>query len=327
MKYIELKNDIKEGARGVYLFEGDDAYFRENGVKQVKDAFLSMPELNFASFDGETLKGGAIQDLVSALESFPFMSEKRIVKVSEFYPSESEYEKFLKPLFADFPASSVLLIVNSQSKKGVDLKRRGGVTYVDCNRADGETVAKWAYITLKRAGYPADAAACDAIAAYCLNDMARVSVEVEKLINYAPEKTLTRADVDELVYKDADYRIYEMTNAVARRDFDKFCEIRRDLVKKAGDEITVINGLFNYFKNLLSILQSKADDYELSALLKMKEYGVKKSREQARAIGRKKLEIYVEKLYAAASGVKCGEITPQSALSGCENYIFFGGGQ
>ena len=324
MKYTELKNSIQEGARPVYLLEGDDAYFRTHGEEQIKSAFLSMPELNWATFDGETLKGGAISELVTALENFPFMSEKRLIKVSEFYPSESDFEKYLKPLFDDFPPTAILIIVNVGSKKGVDLKRKGIVTYVDCSHADSETVAKWAYITLKRAGFPAEAAACDGIAAYCLNDMARVSVEVQKLIDYAPERVITLADIDGLVYKDADYRMYEMTGAVARRDFDKFCAVGAELVQKSGDEISVLNGLYSYFRNLLSIIQSGASDAELAGLLKMKEYGVKKSREQARAIGKLRLEELTAKLYASISDVKSGLITAQSALSNCKNAIFFG---
>ena len=94
MKFTELKNDIKQGARQIYLLEGDDAYFRMKGEEQIKSAFLSMPELNFSSFDGESLKGGGIQELISAIESFPFMAEKRLVKVTEFHPSETEYEKY-----------------------------------------------------------------------------------------------------------------------------------------------------------------------------------------------------------------------------------------
>ena len=53
MKYTELKSSIKEGAKPVYLLEGDDAYFRMKGEEQIKEAFLDMPELNFTAFDGE----------------------------------------------------------------------------------------------------------------------------------------------------------------------------------------------------------------------------------------------------------------------------------
>ncbi len=323
MKYTELKQSISEGAKAVYLLEGDDAYFRMKGEEQIKAAFLEMPELNYSSFDGETLKGSGISALVTAVKNYPFMSEKRVIKVSEFYPTESEYTNYLKNLFDNFPPSSILIIVNSGAKKGVDLKRKGYVTFVDCNKADLETVSKWAYITLRRAGVNTSAACCDAIAEYCLCNMARVSVEVQKLIDYKKEGTLTKEEVDELVFKDADYRIYELTSAAARRDFTKFCEIADELQKKAGDEVFLLNGLFNYFRNLLTIISSGESDAELSKLLKMKEYGVKKSREQAERIGQKQLIKWVGYIYSAISDMKCGRITPQSAVQTVQNAIFF----
>ena len=40
MEYTELKQSIAEGAKPVYLLEGDDAYFRIKGEEQIKSAFL-----------------------------------------------------------------------------------------------------------------------------------------------------------------------------------------------------------------------------------------------------------------------------------------------
>jgi DNA polymerase III delta subunit len=234
MKYTELKNDIKEGAKSIYLLEGDDAYFRQKGEEMIKSAFVSMPELNYSSFDGETLKGSALTSLVSALESFPFMSEKRLVKVSNFYPSESEFEHYLKKLFENFPADSILLIVNQEGKKGVDLKRKKIVTYVDCNRADEETVTKWAYITLKRANITASVEVCSLIARYCLCNMARVALEVEKIIDYKVSGELSATEVDELVYKD---RTIKCTNLQMRSQgvtSKSFAKLRANSAKRAG---------------------------------------------------------------------------------------------
>ena len=236
MKFTQLKEDLKAGARPIYLIEGDDAYFRIKAEEQIKAAFLQNAELNFSTFDGAQYKGQALTEITSALSAFPFMSDKRIVKISEFYPAESDFERYLKPLFENFPETTVLLIVNSQTKKGVDLKRRKSVTFVDCNKSDRETVAKWAYITMKRAGVSSSVEACEAIADYCLCDMSRVSKEVEKLIACGKEGMITKTDVDGLVYKDADFRVYQMTGAVARRDYSAFAEIYSDLLGK-GYEI------------------------------------------------------------------------------------------
>lgn len=324
MKFTELKNDIAQGARSIYLLDGDDAYFRMKGEEMIKSAFMQMPELNFTSFDGEALKGGAITSLTSAFESYPFMSEKRIVKVTSLHPSESEYEKYLKKSFENFPSSSILIIVNHEGKKGVDLKRKNCITYVDCNRADEETVAKWIYLTFRRSGITAPADVCTSVARYCLCNMSRVALEVEKLTDYKKEGTLTREEVDALVFKDAEYRMYEMTNAVARRDFGKYIEVQSDFCRKSGDETSVLSGLFSYFKNLLTVLSSDENDAYLSGLLKVKEYAVKKNREQARAIGMQPLKNYLSAVYAALSEIKSGICTPQTALQKVNARIFFG---
>lgn len=323
MKFIELKNDIGQGAKSIYLLEGGDAYFRLKGEDMIKSAFMQMPELNFTSLDGETLKGSSLSLLISAVESVPFMSEKRIVKVTEFHPSDADYEKYLKKTFENFPAETILLIVNSEGKKGVDLKRKGCITYVDCNCADEETVTKWVYITLRNAKISASVEVCTLIARYCQCNMSRVALEVEKLIDYKKNGELLREDVDALVYKDTDYRIYEMTNAVARHDYDTFSAIEMDLCRKVGDETSVLSGLFSYFKNLLTIISSNSSDSQLSQLLRMKEYGVKKSREQARAIGEEKLKKLVSEIYYALAEIKCGNLTPNSALQTVNGKIFF----
>ena len=323
MKFIELKNDIQSDARNIYLLEGSDAYFRMKGEEMIKSAFMQMPELNFTVLDGETLKGNSLSSLISAVESVPFMSEKRIVKVTEFHPSDAEYEKYLKNTFENFPAETILLIVNTEGKRGVDLKRKACITFIDCNCADEESVIKWVYITLRNAKISASVEVCTLIARYCQCNMSRIALEVEKLIDYKKEGELSRAEVDALVYKDTDYRIYEMTNAVARRDYDTFSSIEMELCRKVGDETSVLSGLFSYFKNLLLIVSSDCSDRQLSEITKMKEYGVKRSREQARAIGEEKLKSIVTDIYSALAEIKCGNLTPNSALQVVNNKIFF----
>ncbi len=323
MKFTQLKDDIKEGAKPVYLIEGDDAYFRSKAEEQIKSAFLEMPELNFTTFDGAQYKGASLTDITSALSAFPFMAEKRIVKITDFYPTEGDYEKYIKPVFENFPETTIAIIVNTQGKKGVDLKRKKCVTYIDCNKADRETVAKWAYLTMKRAGVSSSVEACEAVADYCLCDMARVSKEVEKLIEYGREGGVNKAVVDELVYKDADYRVYQMTGAIARRDFGGFSEICYDLLNKGFDENMVIGSLLNYFKNLLTVLSSDMSDRELASSLKMTDYVLGKTKQQARAVGEQKLISYINALYSLSSLFKSGQITQSGAFESAIARVFF----
>ena len=325
MKYTELKNFLADGGSGIFLLAGDDAYFLDNAEKMIKGAYLQLPELNFASFDGDQLKGQTIKRLTDALAAFPFMAEKRVVRVNEFYPSEADYDRYLKPFFADFPDTAILIIVNTQTKKGVaDLKRKQCINYVDCGRADEEVVTRWIYLTLKRAGIAAEAEACINIARYCLCNMSRVSIETQKIIIYkGGAGTLTAKEADELVYKDADYRVYEMTGAVAAKNYSRFYEIADELTLKGMDSMAVMNSLLSYLTSLVTISSSDKSDGELAKSLGMKEYGVKRSREQARRLGTARAKELCAVIYGAISGVKCGTLTQDSAYRLVCSQIFF----
>lgn len=326
MKFTQLKDDLNEGARSVYLIEGDDAYFRMKAEEQIKEKFLVMPELNYASFDGSQLKGNNLLQLVSALTAYPFMAEKRIVKVSDLAVTESDYDKYLKSALENFPDTTILLIVNTQGKKGVDFKKKKFVTFVDCNRADRDMVAKWVFLTLKRSGISATVESCEAVADYCLCDMARVSRETEKLAEYCgggAAASITKKEVDDLVYKDADYRVYQMTGAVARKDYGSFMEILTDLREKGSDENYIIATLTSYFKTLLTVAEADLTDGELMKLLNIKEYALGKDRQQAKQIGKDRLIKFINALYGLASQLKSGVITADGALESTVAHIFF----
>ena len=155
------------------------------------------------------------------------------------------------------------MIVNRGAGKGAALKRKKCITYVDCSRADEDTVTRWVYATLKRAGVASDVQACRNVAAYCLCDMSRVEGETQKLIEYGVSPVMA-AVVDELVYKDADYRVYEMTDAIAARNYSRFLSICAELTRRSSDRNMVVSALHKYFKNLLVISTSDAGTARLA---------------------------------------------------------------
>lgn len=326
MKFVLFKNSLKEGAAPIYLFDGEEEYFKERGEEMLKERFLGEPSLNYSAFHGETLKGAALTSLVAAAQSFPFMSEKRIVKVTDFYPTEKEYETYLKGYFENPSADTVLLIVNSSRPKGkFDLKKMPNVTYVDCGKADEETVLRWIYTQFRRAGVRADTDCCERVMHYCLGDMSRIAGETEKLIAYAGQGgAVSPEDVDAVVYKDAEYKTYEMTGAFGAGNYAKFLSVQRELMEKGSDEGAVLNALCAYLRNLLEILLLKKSDAETARALGMNEYAVKMSRRQANAVGAARVRVCWEYVYAAISGVRSGELTAPAALLKVNAQLFYG---
>ena len=329
MKYVDFKKFTDEnGAQPIYLFEGEEVYFREKGEALLRSRYLQEATLDYASFDGAALKGDKIQALVDAANCFPFISERRIVRVSEFYPTEKDFEDYLAELFKNPPRDTILLIVNtSKGKTGTAaLAKKPNVTFVDCSRSDEETIKKWIYITCKRAGIYADSVTCGKLASYCVYDMSRIAMETEKLLGYCEStgaQRLTDEIVDGLVYPDAEYKIYELANALSRRNYSTFMRIVKELSTRGFNETSLLSSLASYFKGLYEVSVSKGSDQEIAMSLGIKEYSAKKNREQAAKFTKAELLGYYNAVYGAISSVKCGELTPPSALKAVTAKLFF----
>ncbi|MBQ8323392.1 MAG: DNA polymerase III subunit delta [Clostridia bacterium] len=329
MKYVDFRKFTDDnGAQPIYLFEGEEAYFREKGESLLRARFVQEPTLDYASFDGAALKGERLKELTDALASFPFVSEKRVVRVTEFYPSEKDYETYLKKTFEDPPTSSVLLIVNGAKPKagGAQLSKKPNVTLVDCGRADEETIRKWIYVTCKREGIYADGVTCGKLAAYCVSDMARIAKETEKLLCFCRaegKEKLTDEIVDALVYPDSEYKIYELANALSRRNYGAFVKILNELSTKGFNELSLLSSLSSYFKGLYETSLMKGSDREVATALGIKEYAAKKNREQAAKFSTNELLRIYGDVYTAIGDIKCGKLTPQSALKTATARLFF----
>lgn len=330
MKYVDFKKFTDEnGAQPIYLFEGEEAYFREKGEQLLKSRFLQEPTLDYVSYDGTTLKGDGIQTLVDALQSFPFISEKRFVRVTEFYPSEKDYETYLKPIFENPPQSGLLMIINAAKPKtgSAALAKKPNITYVDCAKSDEETIKKWIYITCKREGVYADGVTSGKLAEYCNFDMSRISKETEKLLSYCKAENaerLTDEIVDMLVYPDMEYKIFELANAVSRKNYSSFVRIANELMIKGFNEHSLLSSLASYFRGIYETSLMRGDDKTVAAALGIKEYAARKNREQAANFGKDEIYRLYNATYGAISDVKCGKMTPPAAFKWVTARLFFG---
>lgn len=323
MKFVQLAKSLEEGVSPVYLIEGEEEYFRDHAVSSIRAACgISQPLLNDMRFEGETLKGEKLVSFRDGLYSLPFFDEKRLVRAYEFYPSERDWEVLKGYLDAPCP-STVLLIVNS-GKKGVDLKKKKGIVYVDCSRADRDTLSRWLFGLMRRRGLRPEGDAVERMVKYCAQDAARMRQETEKLRLLLGEGgRVTGEVVEENIAKDAEYKIFELTQAASKGNFTLFSEILYDLMAKGYDENAVLSSLTAHFKTLLEVSEVRGSDEETGKALKMHPYSVKASREIARRLGQKRTKELYLALYGLSAQTRGGLYTKRGALCSALAKIFF----
>ena len=163
MKYSEFKSGLENGeAFSVYLFEGEDAFFRERGLTLLKNKFVSNPELNFVAFNGDC----SIGELVASLEGYPFMSEKRLTVVKEFYPKQEQIKGLFKDYVSNPLSTGILAILNE--KECASLKKLDGITVVECKKADLSIISRWIKAECTKNNVSIDGETARLIGEYCL---------------------------------------------------------------------------------------------------------------------------------------------------------------
>lgn len=313
MKFKDLKKSLSEGLKPIYLIEGEDSFLRENALRLIKSKALSEPDLNLTNLYGQDVKGDS-ELLLTATESYPFMSEKRYVVVRDYYPTATELKsKILQRIFNEPCDFTCTVIINAERSE--PLKKLQTITVVDCEKADVSLIQSWVRNKALENNVVILESALNKLIEFCSLDMQRISGETEKLISFVGSNSeITEEAVELLVGKDTDFQIYELTEAVARRSYDKSFEILYDLINKNQDKQRLFISIYYHFRRLFHASVSKSTSLELSAYLGVKEYVAKKAKEQAVRFGARRLKQIVDKLGYYDGAFKSGEISVDTAL-------------
>ena len=303
MNYTEFKNGIENGKTfSAYLFEGEDAFFRERGLYLVKKTFISESQLNIATFAGDKIDE---KEVSSSLSAYPFLSLKRLTVIREYYPKKDGV-KGVREFLENPTPDNVLCIVNE--KPSDVLKKFSSVCVVDCKRADANLIGRYVKGKCAQAGINIDLETAKVIADYCLCDMTRVESETEKLIAYCfNDKQITKVDVDALVAQDTEHKIYEMTDCIGKKNFDKAITVIYEMLSKGETMQRLLLSVYNYFRRLLHVAISNKPDDELAKVLGVKEYAVKIARTQSKAFKKKALKQAVDMLADTDYLIKSGK--------------------
>ncbi len=312
MLFRDLKKSLNEKVENVYLVYGDDAFFRENAVRLIKERALSEPDLNLTNLTGQEIKLD-YEVLYSATQSYPFMSEKRYVIVRDFAPTATELKnKVLKRVFEELPETTVLIIVNE--KNAEQLAKKEGVTLVDCKK-DKTLVLDWVQRQAKKHGVIISPKTVALISEYCGDDMARISNETEKLISYVGDNAeINEETVELLVGKETEYQVYKLTDVISFRNYDQAYEILFDLVNKNQDKYYLFSAIYHHYRVLLHASLSRMTANELSSYLGVHRFVAEKAITQSKRFKPKQLKTVCDKLGSYDGAIKSGELLVDTAL-------------
>ena len=288
MLYSQFIEQLKNNFFPVIVIEGDDAFLREDALEKISDSLnIILPELNVTVRDGQDV---SVTEIVALANSFPAMSEKRLIVLKNFLSDKKNISNKDKNVikFSEYCAqpneSTCLVLFYSTSECPLKLN----ATYVDCNKKDVYAVADWISKSVEKEGKIIERSLARKIAEYCNCDMYNVFQSVNKLLAYC-EREVTAEAIELLVQKDVEVVVFDLSNAICAGQPARALEICRKLLTEE-EPGKIMGSIYSGFRRMFFVSSSNLTDERLAEKLGVKPYAVKKAREQSNKFGAKRLK-------------------------------------
>ena len=299
-----LKNRLKERVEPCYLLQGEDYYLYDRAFSMIKKACdISLPDFDLVKFDDENF---TMKVLVDSAEVLPFGSGKRLIVVKNV-TKFSENDKKLLLSYLEKPAMSTVIVIYDFAQKFDFIKNV--VAFVDCKRFDKLTGSAVVVKELEKYNKKISKEALDTLYDYCNGYLTRMMSEIVKLAYYdLDEPLITKKLVESCVSKDNEFVIFELTDALGKKDGDKAITILNQMPKEVLGLIT------NHFRRLFFISTSGLDDKALSSLFGIKEFAVSKQRQQIKNFSKMQLKKIFALLEKIDYDIKSGAMLQENAV-------------
>lgn len=273
MTFEQIVTDIRKKIYyPVYLLHGEEPYFTDQITDLIEETILTDTEKEFNQtiIYGRDTNPGLIIDYAMR---FPMMSNYQVVIVKEAQDVDKIEEL---QSYVEKPLKSTILVIAYKYRK-IDQRKtfakqvdKTGVLFESAKIYENK-VPSWIQDQIRLKGYSIAPQACQMLAEYLGNDLGRIINELEKLvINLPAGSVIDGAIIEKNIGISKDYNIFELQNALGKRDVMKANRIINYFAAnpKLNPAVVVITLLFNYFMKVMIYhqLEDKSKNNAASAL-------------------------------------------------------------
>jgi DNA polymerase III subunit delta len=296
MKPEKIIGDIKKGAfHPVYWLEGEEDFFIDKVTDYAEHHILTEAEAGF----NRTILYGRDTDwatVINASRRYPMFAERQVVILKEAQAMR-DIEKLEG--YIDKPQPSTLLFIAYKGKK---VDGRTKLAKILKDKAVQLTTRKlyenelpdWAMEQVQSRGYTITNKALMLLIDHIGNDLSRIANELDKLaLNLKSRKSITEDDIEQFVGISKEYNVFELQDALARKDFYKAMRIATYFAHnpKSGPLQLIFPSLYGFFSKVLMLhAAGGAGDKQIAAAIGVSEWKIKEYHAAARKYNPQQLE-------------------------------------
>ena len=257
--YRQFKKALAQGTLGsLYIFHGEEAYLRDYYLDQMKAKLIpaGMESFNYHLLPGKTLTA---QQLAETVDALPMMSQRTLVVVSDYdlFKAPEAERNAMTQILSDLPEYCCLVFVydtvpykrDARMKKlsGVIRDKGAEVAFVRQGQSD---LVDWIVRRFRALGHDIDTADAQYLIFLCGDLMNGLISEIGKIGAYAQNRRVTRQDIDAVAIPVIDAVVFQMTDALTRKEMDRAFSVLHDLLRLQQAPIMILAVLGKHFRQL-----------------------------------------------------------------------------
>ena len=253
--YDELRKELAAGELGrLYIFHGEETYLRDKSLEQMKELLLTggLDDFNYHLLAGKDFTLSRLHEMVDAM---PMMSERSMVVVTDWDMEKGDREGLME-LLGDLPEYVCLVFVydvleykpDNRARLAKLVKEKGKV--VNFTSQDQKKLVRWVDARFQALGHEISEGDAKYLIFRCGDLMTGLISEIGKIGAYAKGRRITQQDIDAVSTPQLDAVIFNLTDAIAAKNFDKAFSVLGDLLHMQEPPIKLLAALAKQVRQL-----------------------------------------------------------------------------
>ena len=324
LNYAAEVRALKEhGPERLYFLWGPEDYLREQFLLSLKKTCLPEGEdsFSFKRFNGPELDAHELQQAVDAM---PFLTERSFVEVRNVDLNRAKEPDAILKALSDIPDYCTVAFVQS-----AQFEPDGRIKLVKGLRSSGKDMKftqaaqnqliDWVIRRFAAAGKRIELEAIQRLIFISGDLMSRLIPEIEKVAAYAKGEKVTAADVEAVANHIPEADIFDMTDYIARRQYNSAVSVLAELLADKNNEpIPILAMLGTQMRRLyiarLAIDRNLGNKYVMEAAGLKYDFLVTKLMQSARGFTLPQLRRAVELCAEADYKIKSSSLDDRELL-------------
>ncbi len=294
--YEQLKKDLAQKQPGrFYIFSGEEDYLQRYYLGMLRKQLLDGPAEDF-NYHRLTQENLTAQLLYDSIEALPMMAERSMVQVDDvdlFQLPEAERTKIAETL-ADLPDYCCLVLTYSADafkpdkrvKKLWEAMQKNAVQ-VEFRYQSERDLKAWIVRHFRAKNKLISPQTCDFLLRYCGVSMTHLDMEIEKLCAYSEAPEIVQADIEAVAEPTIEAVVFEITDAMAQRDFARALSRLDVMFKLQPEAIPILAAIGSQMRRLnaaKTLINAGKTADDLAKLYSLQSFAANKTMSQARRL-------------------------------------------